>query len=254
MNDNKPCHPFDPFDNPRSRELLDIAGKIRADFVAETDPANKQRLARFLIRSMSTTLEAMVGEDVVTAACPKPSTEAPRAEHLKAMEARLDMVAPFFDYIDNWQDRHSLRAASDELHYMVQGNRAVLFAEFPKVGKYKNTPRLLEHWIRALEWVEFLGIASTTKGECKDLVAQVFGISRDSLDKLAAQCREHLGDRVDDRLRQAREGKGVFIFRTETDAWDRMRADGDAYLRESGHANPENRVLHFPGGYRSPSS
>ena len=95
--------------------------------------------------------------------------------------------------------------------------------------------------------VAFLSQSADTKDECYDVVKEAYGATRAALESWPSQAIAKLGADAKRRIeRAASKGAGDFRFETVEEAWSALRNDGDAYLRETGFANPENRKLNFP--------
>lgn len=230
-------------------DLVALADEIRTQFAQETDESKKGTLAREAVEVLLEVVAALAGDEIMQSAFPKPKASEPRHQHLAALKERLGAAGSLFTFHDKLSDQHSLRAAYAEIDYMLRGYAPRLFAPVLKVGKFSNTIKLAEHWLRAWEWVEYLALRSGTKGECKQAVAEAYGIERDRLEKWKGQARDYLHDEVDRRLQRVRDRRSPrFRFRTEPEGREALEDDARAFRAEERYdgAASENAVSNLP--------
>ncbi|WP_156502069.1 hypothetical protein [Erythrobacter sp. HI0063] len=232
---------------PLSTDFLRFALEDRNAWYATDDPEQKTREARSFLQNLARAISEIGGSEIIRSAITKPDGESPRSEHIAALRERIALAACLFETVDRRGENHSLHAAERELFYLSQGDSPRLFAKCGKSGKANNAFRQAEHWLRASEWVAFLSQSADTKDECYDVVKEAYGATRAALESWPSQAIAKLGADAKRRIeRAASKGAGDFRFETVEEAWSALRNDGDAYLRETGFANPENRKLNFP--------
>ena len=234
MDDNEDWKVWQQAINPVATDFVRHALEDREAYREAADPNERKLLAKAVMEGFLRAAEAMAMDDISADAFGEDlGNEASHSEHLRLLADRIDLAATPFSTIQRQNLRYSLSAVTSELRYMAAGDPARILRPALREASKAAHRREVEHWARALEWVQFLKHTNKRLSDCRAVVADAYCVGIDSLEKdWKRRVADVLGSAAIDRIERA--GRKVpidFRFQTEAEGLDALKADGLAYRK-----------------------
>ena len=231
--------------NPMATDFLRGALEDREAFLQEADPVRRKRLARKVMSGFLRAAEAMGTDEISELAFGLDlNPDDTHADHLRGLADRIDLLSKPFQLRDASDYIYSPRAVANELRYLADGDQPRALRPSLREANRSAHKEEIEHWARALAWVQFLKQGNKRIGDCRSAVADAYGVgvegvTRDWLPRVA----EVLGDNALREIeRAAKPEPPSFKFATEQQGLDTLKADGAAYqaflYRKAGRIAP----------------
>lgn len=217
--------------NPMATNFLKFALKDRDEFYEATDPEEKKRAARRFVAGLFAAAEAMAADDIGQWAYgDDPTDDAPHSEHLEVLTQRLRMIAKPYSLASSSGYKYSLPAVISEIEYMAHGQTPTALRPALRDANKAAKRKEIEHWARALKWVEFLRRSNKRKSDCEAYVAKKYDIGIDRFKYWRKRVLKELGQSYIDEIDRAAHRTPLSMrFRTEEEAIAALEADAKAY-------------------------
>lgn len=229
--ENKNIEVWDRISNRAATDFIRFALEDRDELEGATDPIERAGCARSMLAALFEAAVAMAGREVLELALgTDPGPAAPHSEHLEALASRLRLLSGPLGRHEAQDYPYSLNAVASELGYMASGDPPIVLKPAARKANKSARRREVEHWARALAWVEFLRMASDTKSECAIFVAEAYSVTPDRFPKWRSRVREELGEQAIRRIDRAGTKRTIdFRFATQEEGFAQLKADGKAY-------------------------
>lgn len=238
MNDGDDWNLWQQVINPMATDFLRLALTEREDFHNTSDPVAKRIAAREFMTLLFCAAEAMGADEIGEWAYgDDPAPDAPHAEHLLSLAGRLGLIADAYSMASPMDYKYSIPAIVREIGYLADGEAPIALRRALRDANASATRRKVEHWARALEWVQFLKQANKRISDCREEVARAYGVGVEGPRvEWRPRVEAVLGGSAIRRIdRAAIRVPHDMRFATEEEAFAALKSDGAAYqafLRE----------------------